>query len=106
MIPIGVGSAFYAVRRFGAVPLSLLGLLEPIVGVLAASILLAERLTPAQWTGMAVILVACGALPWATSSKRQVAAISAAEASLRDDYGDGTTTTRIGEHNGTAECRG
>ncbi|WP_247596011.1 MULTISPECIES: DMT family transporter [unclassified Rhodococcus (in: high G+C Gram-positive bacteria)] len=78
MIPVGIGCAFYAVRRLGAVSLSLLGLLEPIVGVLAASLVLAESLMPGQWAGMAVILLACGVLPWATSTKRQTRTLSSA----------------------------
>lgn len=66
--PIGIGGAFYAVRRLGSVPMSLIGLLEPIVGVVAASLILSERLGPLQWLGVAVIMAACALLPWVTRS--------------------------------------
>lgn len=61
--PIGVGGAFYAVRRLGPVTMSLIGLLEPVVGVLVAAAVLGERLTPVQWAGVVSILVSCAALP-------------------------------------------
>ncbi|WP_305093931.1 DMT family transporter [Prescottella sp. R16] len=70
MIPIGVGCAFYAVRRLGSVSLSLLGLLEPVVGVLAARVVLGERLQPMQWAGMLVVLVACAALPCVSTARK------------------------------------
>ena len=66
LVPVGLGGAFYAVRRLGSVPMSLIGLLEPVVGVLVAAIVLSERLGPLQWLGVAVILTSCSLLPWAT----------------------------------------
>ncbi|WP_137723298.1 DMT family transporter [Prescottella subtropica] len=70
MIPIGVGCAFYAVRRLGSVSLSLLGLLEPVVGVLAARVVLGERLQPVQWAGMLVILAVCAILPRVSAARK------------------------------------
>ncbi|WP_429426807.1 DMT family transporter [Nocardia sp. GAS34] len=71
LIPIGVGGAFYAVRRLGSVPMSLIGLLEPIVGVITAAIVLSERLGLLQWAGVAVILASCSLLPWATRWRKR-----------------------------------
>ncbi|MFE5790848.1 DMT family transporter [Rhodococcus erythropolis] len=102
MIPIGVGCAFYAVRRLGSVSLSLLGLLEPIVGVLAARVLLDERLLSLQWTGMIVILLACGVLPWATSTKRQTVSCSPVELKSSSDILQ-RVTPRSSDRNGVAE---
>ncbi|MCZ4556946.1 EamA family transporter [Rhodococcus maanshanensis] len=70
LVPVGLGGAFYAVRRLGSVPMSLIGLLEPVVGVLVAAIVLSERLGPAQWLGVAVILTSCSLLPFATRRRR------------------------------------
>ena len=64
LMPIGIGCSFIAVRALGSASVSLLGLLEPVVGVLAAQILLGEQLSPPQWAGMAVVLIASAALPW------------------------------------------
>ncbi|MBU3066670.1 DMT family transporter [Nocardia sp. NEAU-G5] len=69
VIPIGISGAFYAVRRLGSVRMSLIGLLEPIVGVVVAACVLSEQLEPIQWVGVTVILAACGLLPWATRPK-------------------------------------
>ena len=66
LIPIGIGGALYAVRRLGSVPVSLLGLLEPVIAILLAAALLGERLTLPQWAGVGIVLVACAALPRVT----------------------------------------
>ena len=63
LMPIGIGCSFIAVRALGSASVALLGLLEPVVGVLAAQVLLGEQLSPPQWAGMAVVLVASAALP-------------------------------------------
>jgi drug/metabolite transporter (DMT)-like permease len=63
LTPIGMGGALYAVRSLGSVPLSLLGALEPAVGITLAALVLHEWLTPTQWVGVVVIVVACGAVP-------------------------------------------
>lgn len=63
LMPVGMGGALYAVRTLGSVPLSLLGALEPVIGIALAAILLHERLTGIQWLGVIVILVACAAVP-------------------------------------------
>ncbi|MDV8070711.1 DMT family transporter [Rhodococcus sp. IEGM 1366] len=102
MIPIGVGCAFYAIRRLGSVALSLLGLLEPIVGVYAARMLLDEQLLAPQWVGMIAILLACGVLPWATSTKRQAVSCLPADAASRSDTVP-KVTTRSSDRHGTAE---
>jgi inner membrane transporter RhtA len=64
LMPIGIGCSFIAVRALGSASVSLLGLLEPVVGVLAAQALLGEQLSPPQWAGMTVVLLASAALPW------------------------------------------
>ena len=63
LMPIGIGCSFIAVRALGSTSVALLGLLEPVVGVLAAQALLGEQLSPPQWAGMAVVLLASAALP-------------------------------------------
>ncbi|MFT4042842.1 MAG: DMT family transporter [Gordonia sp. (in: high G+C Gram-positive bacteria)] len=65
ILPLGIGGGYLAVRVLGPVPGSLLGLLEAVVGVLAASIFLGESLTWSQWAGVGVLLAASAALPWA-----------------------------------------
>ena len=64
LLPIGLCGALYAVRTLGSVPVSILGTLEPVVGLVAATVLLDEWLTPMQCVGVAVILAACAMLPW------------------------------------------
>jgi drug/metabolite transporter (DMT)-like permease len=64
LMPVGMGCALYAVRTLGSVPLSLLGALEPVIGIALAAVFLHERLAPLQWVGVAIILVACGAVPF------------------------------------------
>ena len=85
--PIGIGGALYAVRRLGAVPMSLIGLLEPIIGVVAASLVLSEQLRLGQWLGVAVILVACALLPRAirTGQLRKGGALTPAQSGRIDD---------------------
>lgn len=63
IVPLGIGGAYLAVRALGPALGSLLGLLEPVVGVLAAAVFLHERLAWPQWIGVALVLLACGALP-------------------------------------------
>lgn len=70
LIPIGIGGALNAIRHLGPVPMSLLGLLEPVAAILLAALLLGERLTAPQWVGVAVVLAACAALPWVTREDR------------------------------------
>lgn len=48
----------------GSGRVSLLGLLDPVIGVLAAQAVLGETLSALQWVGLAVAVGACGALPW------------------------------------------
>ncbi len=69
LLPIGLCGALYAVRTLGSVPVSILGTLEPVVGVLAATVFLHEQLTLMQWAGVAVILAACAMLPWITGRR-------------------------------------
>lgn len=68
LMPIGIGCSFIAVRALGSTSVALLGLLEPVVGVLAAQVLLGEQLSPPQWAGMAVVLLASAALPLVRSA--------------------------------------
>ncbi|QBJ98649.1 DMT family transporter [Rhodococcus sp. ABRD24] len=82
LIPIGVGGAFYAVRHLGSVSMSLLGLLEPIVGVVVAAIVLSERLGGLQWAGVTTILLACSLLPWATRWRRARGSTDTSERSV------------------------
>ncbi|WP_230595459.1 DMT family transporter [Rhodococcoides fascians] len=63
MVPLGIGGAYLALRTLGSVSGSLLGLLEPIVGVFAALLFLGEYLTWQQWLGVTVVLLASAALP-------------------------------------------
>jgi drug/metabolite transporter (DMT)-like permease len=72
LTPIGMGGALYAIRSLGSVPLSLLGALEPVVGLTLAAVLLHESLAPMQWVGVAIIVVACTAVP--VVARRQPAA--------------------------------
>ncbi|WP_257865670.1 DMT family transporter [Gordonia jinghuaiqii] len=65
MVPLGIGGAYLAVRALGPVSGSMLGLLEPVVGVLAALAFLGESLVFAQWVGVAVVLAASALLPLA-----------------------------------------
>lgn len=65
LMPIGIAGSFLAVRALGSGPVSLLGLLEPVVGVLAAQLFLGENLSAPQWAGMTVVLVTSAILPWA-----------------------------------------
>lgn len=74
LMTIGMGGALYAVRTLGSVPLSLLGALEPVIGIALAAILLGERLAPSQWIGVAVILLACGAVPFVAGRNEPSAA--------------------------------
>ncbi|MCX2712422.1 DMT family transporter [Mycolicibacterium sp. J2] len=71
LMTIGMGGALYAVRTLGSVPLSLLGALEPVIGIALAAILLGERLGPSQWIGVAVILIACAAVPFITGRRAE-----------------------------------
>jgi hypothetical protein len=70
-----MGGALYAVRSLGSVPLSLLGALEPVIGLTLAAVLLHESLAPMQWVGVVIIVAACTAVPLV--SRRQPAAQSA-----------------------------
>ena len=55
---------FYAgAQRVGAAQASLISTVEPLWTILAASILLGERLAPIQWAGGALILVGRAAVP-------------------------------------------
>ena len=74
LIPIGIGGALYAIRRLGSVPMSLLGLLEPVVAIVLAAIFLDESLSVFQWVGVSIVLAACTTLPWATRDARRNAA--------------------------------
>lgn len=65
MVPLGIGGAYLAVRALGPVSGSMLGLLEPVVGVLAALVFLGESLALVQWFGVAVVLAASALLPFA-----------------------------------------
>lgn len=76
LTPIGMGGAMYAVRSLGPVPLSLLGALEPVIGLTLAAVLLHETLAPLQWVGVAIIVAACTAVPLVT--RREPATPSAA----------------------------
>ncbi|BBZ36334.1 DMT family transporter [Mycolicibacterium confluentis] len=69
LLPVGVCGALYAVRGMGSVAMGLLGILEPVVGVVLAALVLHESLTPLQWAGGAVVLAACALAPWAASSR-------------------------------------
>lgn len=75
LIPIGLGGAFVSLRLLGPVAASLVAMLEPAVGVVAAGIALGERLEPRQWLGAAVVVAACALLP--TAFGRGVSATSA-----------------------------
>ncbi|MCV7227992.1 DMT family transporter [Mycolicibacterium komossense] len=75
LTPVGMGGALYAVRRLGSVPLSLLGALEPVVGLTLAAVLLHESLAPMQWVGVVIIVAACTAVPLV--SRRQPLAAAA-----------------------------
>jgi drug/metabolite transporter (DMT)-like permease len=74
LTPVGMGGALYAVRSLGSVPLSLLGALEPVIGLTLAAVVLHESLAPMQWVGVVIIVVACTAVPLV--SRRQPAAPS------------------------------
>ena len=63
LTPVGMGGALYAVRSLGSVPLSLLGALEPAIGLTLAALLLHESLAPMQWVGVVIIVGACTAVP-------------------------------------------
>lgn len=63
LTPVGMGGALYAVRSLGSVPLSLLGALEPAIGLTLAALLLHESLAPMQWVGVVIIVAACTAVP-------------------------------------------
>jgi drug/metabolite transporter (DMT)-like permease len=63
LLPIGVCGALFAVRGMGSVAMALLGILEPVVGVLLAALVLHERMTVLQWIGGAVVLTACALVP-------------------------------------------
>ena len=75
LTPVGMGGALYAVRSLGSVPLSLLGALEPVIGLTLAAVLLHESLAPMQWVGVVIIVMACTAVPLV--SRRQPVAQSA-----------------------------
>ncbi|CAN5355246.1 hypothetical protein BH09ACT8_BH09ACT8_03750 [soil metagenome] len=75
LTPIGMGGAMYAVRSLGPIPLSLLGALEPVIGLTLAAVLLHESLAPLQWVGVVIIVAACTAVPLVT--RRRPAAQSA-----------------------------
>jgi drug/metabolite transporter (DMT)-like permease len=75
LTPVGMGGALYAVRSLGSVPLSLLGGLEPVIGLTLAAVLLHESLAPMQWVGVVIIVLACTAVPLV--SRRQPVAQSA-----------------------------
>ncbi len=49
-------SMFAALRAAGAVPTSLIFNLEPLVAIVAAAILLGERLMPVQMVGVALVI--------------------------------------------------
>lgn len=68
IVPLGIGGAYLAVRALGPVAGSLLSLLEPVVGVLAAALFLSESLARPQWAGAGLVLAACAILPWARIS--------------------------------------
>ncbi|QYL20974.1 DMT family transporter [Mycolicibacterium diernhoferi] len=90
LLPIGLCGALYAVRTLGSVPVSILGTLEPVVGVLAAAVLLHERLTPTQWAGVAVILAACAMLPWVAPRRDEEADAAGALDARHDPFDTGT----------------
>jgi len=95
LTPIGMGGAMYAVRTLGSVPLSLLGALEPVVGLTLAALLLHESLTLIQWVGVVIIVVACAAVPLVSRTPPQPPATpplltgpGAGEAVVLDDERD------------------
>jgi drug/metabolite transporter (DMT)-like permease len=63
VVPVGLCGAFLALRRLGPVSASLLGMLEPVIGVGAAGLLLGERFTALQWVGAVVVVAACAVVP-------------------------------------------
>jgi drug/metabolite transporter (DMT)-like permease len=75
LTPVGMGGALYAVRSLGSVPLSLLGALEPVIGLTLAAVLLHESLGAMQWVGVVIIVMACTAVP--LMARRQPIAQSA-----------------------------
>ncbi|MBY6412196.1 DMT family transporter [Rhodococcus sp. BP-252] len=64
LLPLAIGCSLIAIRTLGSGRVSLLGLLDPVLGVLAAQVVLGETLNVLQWTGLAVAVGACSALPW------------------------------------------
>lgn len=70
LMPVGIGGSFLAVRGLGAAAVSLLGLLEPVVGVLAAQVFLGERLSLLQWIGMLIVVGASALLPLVQNARR------------------------------------
>jgi drug/metabolite transporter (DMT)-like permease len=74
LTPVGMAGALYAVRCLGSVPLSMLGALEPVIGLALAAVVLDESLTPVQWVGVVIIVAACTAVPLV--SRRRPAAQS------------------------------
>ncbi len=93
LTPVGMGGALYAVRSLGSVPLSLLGALEPVIGITLAALLLHEWLAPAQWIGVVIIVVACGAVPLVTRRRSTtppaplplITGVSAGETAIPDE---------------------
>lgn len=67
IVPIGIVGALLAMKHLGPVPASFLGLLEPVVGVLTATVVLHENLEPTQWIGIVVVILASTALPYCQS---------------------------------------
>lgn len=69
LLPLGLAAALYALRQLGSVPMSLLGMLEPIVGVVLAAVFLHERLSPLQCVGVGLVIIACATLPLASPER-------------------------------------
>ena len=69
--PVGIGCAFYAMRRLGSVAMSMIGLLEPIFGIVSAALVLGERLDPGSVARRRLILSLGGLLPWTMSDRRR-----------------------------------
>ncbi|WP_299560190.1 DMT family transporter [uncultured Mycolicibacterium sp.] len=70
LLPVAVGCLLFAVRGLGSVPVSILGMVEPLISVGLAALLLHERLTPLQFAGGIVILAGCALLPWVNHRER------------------------------------
>jgi drug/metabolite transporter (DMT)-like permease len=55
-IAIGLLTYFASFRYISPVRATMLSNLEPLVGILVAGLILGERLVPAQWAGVAMVI--------------------------------------------------